>query len=91
MILAGVVQGLSYLHQQDYIYCDLKIENVLVKEDGFPRLTDLELIVKSPWIYSSTFQGTLTSVAPQIFTSEKVDKAIDLWALGILLYRLVYQ
>lgn len=44
MVLAGIVLGLEYLHKKDLIYCDLKIDNVLVDKKGYPMLADFELI-----------------------------------------------
>lgn len=39
-IAAGIILGLEHLHQNNIIYCDLKLENVLIDEDGYPQLTD---------------------------------------------------
>lgn len=38
---------------------------------------------------SKGYRGTLHYVAPDIFTDDIVDRAVDLWALGICLYSLV--
>lgn len=44
LIFAGVVLAIEYLHAKNIIYCDLKMDNILVGTDGYPRLTDLELV-----------------------------------------------
>ena len=33
----------------------------------------------------------MTSVGPEIYVNDTVDKGIDLWALGILIYFLTYS
>jgi len=38
---------------------------------------------------SKGYRGTLHYVAPELFTDDIVDRAMDLWALGICLYSLV--
>ena len=42
-ILACVVMGLQYLHSKNFIYQDLKPENLLVFRDGYVKLTDFGL------------------------------------------------
>ncbi len=44
MVLAGIILGLEYLHQKNYIYCDLKTDNVLIGANGYPLLSDFELM-----------------------------------------------
>lgn len=63
-IVAGVVLGLEYLHKNNIIYSDLKLENVLVGNDGYPLLTDFEMAVKGRCVKSSGYRGSLTYVAP---------------------------
>ena len=38
---AGVLEGISYMHYQNIIYRDLKPENVMLDERGYPVLIDL--------------------------------------------------
>lgn len=43
MILAEIVIALEQVHQAGVIYRDLKLENILLDEDGHVKLTDFGL------------------------------------------------
>lgn len=37
---SNIVLALGELHKHDVVYRDLKLENILIAQDGFARLTD---------------------------------------------------
>lgn len=61
---AGVILGLEYLHNKNIIYCDLKLENVLIGSDGYPILVDFEMAVNDRYVNSCGYRGTMNYVAP---------------------------
>jgi len=85
-IAAGIILCLEHLHNQNFIYCDLKLENVLIDVDGYPRLTDFEMCRKGGEISSDGYRGTIIYIAPDLFSQDYVNKAMDIWALGICIY-----
>ncbi|MGA9295747.1 MAG: serine/threonine-protein kinase [Ignavibacteriaceae bacterium] len=98
-IITQLCSVLFYLHQSDYIYYDLKPENILVKKvDGEPfvKLIDLGLAEKtnsekSELISNKYVRGTAKYIAPELLKKEEYDKRVDLYSLGIILYRIVYK
>ena len=46
LVVAGVILALQYLHDRGFIYCDLKPDNVLIGTDGYPLLSDFDLVKK---------------------------------------------
>lgn len=92
-ITRQVCSILFYLHQSNYIYYDLKPQNILISEkNGSPYLKIIDLgfarYVLSE--YEQTIRGTAEYIAPELLKKESHDHAVDLYSLGILLYRVIY-
>ena len=88
--VAEVALALNYLHSLGILYRDLKLENVLICDDGHIKLTDFGL---SKWLINqktSTFCGTNEYLAPEIILGQQYSFEIDWWALGIFTYECNY-
>merc|ERR1712154_478894 len=80
----------GHLHSLDVIYRDLKPENILLDHSGHVCLTDFGLSkdLGPQNDDAHTFCGTPEYLAPEIVMNLGHGKAVDWWALGILLYEL---
>ncbi|XP_065357479.1 cGMP-dependent protein kinase, isozyme 1 [Calliphora vicina] len=89
-IIGCVLQAFEYLHGQGIIYRDLKPENLMLDERGYVKLVDFGF---AKYIGNSsktwTFCGTPEYVAPEIILNKGHDRAVDYWALGILIHELL--
>ncbi|KAH8115036.1 kinase-like domain-containing protein [Phellopilus nigrolimitatus] len=55
-LVIGIAEGLKYLHGEGVIHSDLKSENVLISDDGLPRICDFG--ISRILVSSQTFGGT---------------------------------
>ncbi|XP_041481336.1 serine/threonine-protein kinase N2-like isoform X1 [Lytechinus variegatus] len=88
---ACVVLGLQYLHENKIVYRDLKLDNLLLDQDGFLKIADFGLC-KEGMGYgdrTSTFCGTPEFLAPEVLTEPHYTRAVDWWGLGVLIFEML--
>ncbi|KAF9786152.1 kinase-like domain-containing protein [Thelephora terrestris] len=101
-LLAGVAQGLIYLHENGMVHGDLKGANILIDGSGQARLADFGLvtIVSDPanlFFPSSCAQsGTVRWMSPELidpdhcgFERSRPTKSSDCYALGMVIYETI--
>ncbi|KAL9939501.1 hypothetical protein V8E36_001318 [Tilletia maclaganii] len=97
-VLKQALQGLHYLHQNDWLHRDLKAANILVDDDGTVLLGDFGVGV---WLGESSakaeasaevdeeefgrksFVGTPAWMAPEVVERKHYGVKADIWSLGI--------
>lgn len=92
LLFAQVVAALLFVHNANLAHRDLKLENILLTSSNHIRLLDFgfvrELVPKQHLL---TVCGLTGYMAPELLRRERyLGRAIDIWALGVILYALVY-
>ncbi|OQR71229.1 cAMP-dependent protein kinase catalytic subunit alpha-like [Tropilaelaps mercedesae] len=84
-----VLLTFEYLHTAKIAFRDLKPENLLVAVNGYLKLTDFGY-AKPLTNVTYTFCGTPEYMAPEVFTRRGYGVSVDWWAVGILIYEILF-
>lgn len=87
-----MMDAVAYCHEQGVCHRDLKLENLLLDDEGTVHISDFGHagIFREGWDMFSTAVGSLFHLSPEqvegrCYSGEKM----DLWAIGVALYRMV--
>ncbi|EEB06333.1 CAMK/CAMKL/PASK protein kinase Ppk6 [Schizosaccharomyces japonicus yFS275] len=91
-IFYQMVLAVAHLHSYNIIHRDIKDENIVIDDRGWAKLIDFgssSVTWRGPF---DTFRGTVGFAAPELLRGEKyLGKEQDIWALGVLLYTILYR
>ena len=88
---AEVIVALDALHQQNYIYRDLKPENLLLDENGHIHLIDFGLCKKVTSKRRWSTGGTPDYLPPEALEKQPFSFEADWWQLGIMVWCMLTQ
>lgn len=94
-IAEGAARGLSYIHEQGWVHCDIKPENYLVDSKGHTKLIDFSIARKPKKGLARLLggkpkvQGTMSYMAPEQIRGEAIDPKTDIYSFGCTLFELV--
>lgn len=85
-----ITQGLSHAHSAGLLHRDLKPGNILISDDGVPKITDLGLALAEDEAgslnSSDRRKGTPLYISPEQALGQDIDARSDLYSLGATLY-----
>ncbi|OCT67388.1 hypothetical protein XELAEV_18038682mg [Xenopus laevis] len=88
---ACITLGLEGIHTKDVIHRDLKPGNLLMDEDGYIKVADFGM-GKTGIGYgdrTNTMVGSPAYMAPEVVMEEEYTRAVDWWALGVIVYEML--
>ncbi len=89
-LLLGVCEAVEYAHDRGIVHCDLKPDNILVLDDGAPKILDFGvarlLAFETATGGGAAIAGTLPYSSPEQLLGrlEEIAPATDVYALGLI-------
>jgi serine/threonine protein kinase len=90
LYLAEISLALEYVHEQGLVFRDLKLENILVDEEGHIRLSDFGMAVLKEDTVEKEIVGTPEYFAPEIIREGTTGQCVDHWAMGVVAFELLF-
>ena len=89
IIFSNIMEGVKFFHENNICHRDLKIENILLDKEFFPKICNFSFgCINSPDL--KDFIGNINYSSPQIWENIPYDgKKEDIFSLGVLLLVLV--
>jgi serine/threonine protein kinase len=85
LVFRMVATGLSALHQQGFVHCDIKPNNILINKAGTIKIIDLGQSCPIGTI-KSRIQGTPDYIAPEQVRRKTLGPKTDIFNLGATMY-----
>ena len=88
---ATLAATLDYAHGRGLIHRDVKPQNVLLGEDGRPRLTDFgiaQAVASSGLTRTGAVMGSVHYIAPELARGLQASPQSDIYSLGVVLYEM---
>ncbi|CAJ1929587.1 unnamed protein product [Sphenostylis stenocarpa] len=86
----SVAEGLKHIHNRGFVHCDVKLQNVLVFDNGEVKIADFGL-AKEKGEKQGKYEcrGTPLFMSPESVIANEYESPADIWALGCAVVEMV--
>ncbi|KAM7251508.1 hypothetical protein ACFE04_023391 [Oxalis oulophora] len=84
----SVLKALCFIHSKGFAHCDIKLDNILVCENGEAKVADFGLATKKGQ-FNGQSRGTPLYMSPESLNENLYEPSCDIWALGCAVYEML--
>lgn len=91
------MKGLKCIHEKNFIHRDIKSENILLSKgsrreanDICYKIADFGFARSIGGVGAKTHCGTEKYMAPEIISNSYYGISVDIWAMGVLFYFMLF-
>ena len=77
--MCGIVCAVAHMHGMGIVHCDIKLENMMISQDGRCKLIDFGLV-------NQHRAGSGSYCAPEVLYTDNVHPGRDVWSLGVCFF-----
>jgi len=93
-IVQQLLRGIGYAHAKGVVHCDLKPANIILTQEGIPRVMDFGIARAASDAVAGgsgddAMFGTPSYMAPEYIASRQFTTVSDLFSLGMVLYEML--
>jgi serine/threonine protein kinase len=91
-IVSDVASALDYAHQRGFVHRDIKPGNILLASDGTAKLVDFGIVKAAEGTrltQTGTLLGTPAYMSPEQARGTGIEKATDIYSLGVVTYEML--
>jgi len=91
-IVERLASALSYAHRKGVVHRDLKPDNILFNDDGYPFISDFGIAKFTEAhtnLTGSGIIGTPAYMSPEQATGDPLDHRSDIYGLGVIVYQML--
>ncbi|KAJ6419874.1 hypothetical protein OIU84_029904 [Salix udensis] len=86
----SILKGLRHIHDKGFVHCDMKLDNMLLFENGEVKIADFGLAKKAGEKQGRVeIRGTPLYMAPESVNNNEYESGVDIWALGCAIVEMV--
>ncbi|CAD8192605.1 unnamed protein product [Paramecium pentaurelia] len=91
LILIKVLKGLEYIHSKNILHRDIKPNNILLRSNGEPVISDFGFadFYRLDGNYLFLKCGTNGYLAPEMITTQNYNYKVDIYSLGVVFRQLL--
>ena len=86
-ILGEVLNGLHHIHSLDYVYGDLKVENILMHASGHAKIGDFGSTRLATECLPDEIEGTAIYLAPELLQHQKASLKATFGHLAVWFFK----